>query len=78
MQEPYEAIDNLWIISRAGAFNASTDMTSTIDAAISGGLVLADFSHPEDGFDSSTRTGFQTSWPMQKPKWILVNYGLPP
>lgn len=59
--EPYEAIDNLWIIPRSGAFTASTDMTSWIDSVIASGVVLADYSHPEDGFQSSNRSGFQTS-----------------
>ena len=63
MQDPYEddVIDNLWIIPRAGAFNASTDFRSTIDTAITNGVVFADYSHPEDGFDSSNRSAFQTS-----------------
>jgi hypothetical protein len=59
--KPYEPYENLWVIPRAGNFTASSDLTSAIDSAISSGVVLADYSHPEDGFESQTRTGFQTS-----------------
>ena len=69
---PYEAIGNLWVIPRAGAFTASTDMTSLIDSAIANGVVLADYSHPEDGFQSSSRTGFQASLAHAK---VKVNSG---
>ena len=55
---PYEVIDNLWVIPRADAFTASTDMTSLIDGAITDGVVLANYSHPEDGFQSTSRGGF--------------------
>jgi hypothetical protein len=58
---PYEAIADLWVVPRNGAFDASTDLTSQIDAVITAGHVLAPYSHPEDGFESVTRTGFQTS-----------------
>ena len=49
-------------------FDANTDFRSTIDAAISGGIVFADYSHPEDGFDSPVRTGFQNSLAYAKTK----------
>ena len=66
--DPYEVIEDLWIVSRGGAFSASTDLTSSIDTAISNGTVLAPYSHPEDGFESSSRSGFQTSLAYAKTK----------
>jgi hypothetical protein len=65
---PYEVIDNLWIVSRNGYFDASSDMTGDIDSAITNGTVLAYYSHPEDGFQSSSRGGFQTSLAYAKLK----------
>jgi hypothetical protein len=61
MGEPYEVIENLWIVPRSGYFTATSDLTNTIDSAIANGKVLAHFSHPEDGFYTSNRNGFQTS-----------------
>ena len=58
---PYEVSPNLWIIPRFDAFTASTNMIAWIDAAIANGGVLANYSHPEDGFANSSREGFQTS-----------------
>jgi hypothetical protein len=60
MGEPYEVIDNLWIIPRNGSFNASSDLTGQIDTAIANGKVLAHASHPEE-FYMSDRSGFQTT-----------------
>ena len=60
MGEPYEVIDNLWIIPRNGSFNATTDLTGAIDSAINNGKVLAYGSHPEE-FYMSDRSGFQTT-----------------
>ena len=37
MSEPYEAIDNLWIIPRADGFTSTTDLRSKIDLAIEDG-----------------------------------------
>ena len=58
---PYEVIDNLWIVSRNGYFTPSSDLTGDIDSAIANGTVIAYYSHPEDGFQGSSRGGFQTS-----------------
>ena len=58
---PYEVVDDLWVIPRDVAFNSTTDMTTVIDDVIADGTVLADYSHPEDGFESASRAGFQTS-----------------
>ncbi|MHC5182866.1 MAG: hypothetical protein ACYSPI_01115, partial [Planctomycetota bacterium] len=68
MGDPYEVIENLWIVPRNGAFNAGTDLTTSIDSAITNGYVLAPYSHPEDGFNGSSRTGFQTSLAYAKTK----------
>ncbi|MCK5195246.1 MAG: hypothetical protein KAQ71_15650, partial [Desulfobulbaceae bacterium] len=59
--EPYEVIDNLWIVPRSGDFSASTDFRSTIDQAIANSKVFSHSSHPEDGFESDYRSAFQTS-----------------
>jgi hypothetical protein len=59
--KPYQPYENLWVIPRAGSFTASTDLTGEIDSAIGSGVVLAYYSHPEDGFESETRAGFQAS-----------------
>jgi hypothetical protein len=59
--EPYEVIEDLWIVPRSGAFNAGTDLSTSIDSVIASGHVLASYSHPEDGFESTVRTGFQNS-----------------
>ncbi|MHC4499046.1 MAG: DUF2341 domain-containing protein, partial [Planctomycetota bacterium] len=59
--EPYEVIEDLWIVPRNGAFNSGTNLTSSIDSVITNGHVLAPYSHPEDGFNTSSRGGFQTS-----------------
>ncbi len=61
MGEPYEVIEDLWIVPRSGPFNADSDLTGLIDSAISNGAVLAHYSHPEDGFESTSRSGFQSS-----------------
>ena len=59
--DPYEVIENLWIIPRTGSFSAGSNLNSQIDSHISNGQVLAIYSHPEDGFDSTSRPGFQNS-----------------
>jgi hypothetical protein len=68
MSQPYEVIPNLWIIPRFAAFNASTDMASWIDDAIANKSVLANYSHPEDGFSHPNRRGFQASLAYAKSK----------
>ncbi len=60
MGEPYEVIENLWIIPRSGSFNASSDLTGQIDTAIADGKVLTHASHSEE-FYMSDRSGFQTT-----------------
>ncbi len=60
MGEPYEVIENLWIVPRSGSFNASSDLSGQIDTAIADGKVLAHASHPEE-FYMSDRSGFQTT-----------------
>jgi hypothetical protein len=67
MGEPYEVIDNLWIIPRSGSFNASSNLTGQIDTAIAEGKILAHASHPEE-FYMSNRSGFQTSLAYAKSK----------
>ncbi len=78
MKEPYEVIENLWIIPRAGAFSAGSDFRSLIDTAINNGVVYADYSHPEDGFQSGSRSGFQTSLAYARSKVILESFGQQP
>ena len=68
MQEPYEVYPNLWVIPRAAQFIVTTDLRPSIDTAIADGVVLADFSHPENGYEGSTRTNFQTSLAYAKSK----------
>jgi hypothetical protein len=68
MSEPYEAYPNLWIIPRASQFTVDTNLTSWIDQAITGEVVLANYTHPENGFESTTRPNFQTSLAYAKSK----------
>ncbi|MHC5076823.1 MAG: DUF2341 domain-containing protein, partial [Planctomycetota bacterium] len=65
---PYEVIEDLWIVPRSGSFNSGSDLSSLIDSAISNGTVLAHYSHPEDGFEGSSRGGFQTTLAYAKSK----------
>jgi hypothetical protein len=68
MGEPYEVIENLWIVPRGSAFNVGSNFTSFIDSAINNGYVLTHYSHPEDGFHSTSRSGFQTTLAYAKSK----------
>ena len=68
MSEPYEVIEDLWIIPRNGSFTAASNLTSVIDSAIADEKVLAYYSHPENGFHGSDRSAFQTSLAYAKSK----------
>jgi len=61
MSQPYEVIPNLWIIPRFEYFDANTNMNGWIDDAIANHCVLANGSHPKDGFAYPDLRGFQAS-----------------